>query len=409
MANLMLHESTEASSTSEWWLDRFVKLHLPVLVQYGEKLPHILLLFVLGFVVATFWCLWSLLGAALMFSAWLISRQLLDELKTQQQINQHYNFKLSQLSVSSDQQTRNGLTDLIITLATQVEKAKNDADGSVTGLTADFHTIYEALGKSQQAANQALTEFSDVDKSFVKQSQLELQQVLSELKSSMAAKLELVASVNTVSKTAAELTEQTASIQKISKEINLLSLNASIEAARAGDAGRGFAVVAERVRELSDITALAANTIVTRMDALMAAVQGSNHKLASAQEQDHELINNAEQRIAEVLSSMAQINQKLNNHVAQLEHSSSAVQQKVATAITQFQFQDRVGQKLAHVSETLTSINNLLSCEPVPEAHAVEHISQQLYASYTMKEERDAHRTSTETSAQHSENEITFF
>lgn len=60
--------------------------------------------------------------------------------------------------------------------------------------------------------------------------------------------------IETVNTTVDKVSNIVSVIEEISSETNLLSLNASIEVARAGDAGKGFAVVAQEIRVLSDNT-----------------------------------------------------------------------------------------------------------------------------------------------------------
>jgi methyl-accepting chemotaxis protein len=69
-------------------------------------------------------------------------------------------------------------------------------------------------------------------------------------------------------------------ISMIARRTNLLALNASIEAARAGDAGKGFAVVAQEVRVLASQTGEATEQVTTLIEAIQSASQSAVETLA---------------------------------------------------------------------------------------------------------------------------------
>jgi len=69
---------------------------------------------------------------------------------------------------------------------------------------------------------------------------------------------QLDAAMNEINECSRQITLVTTSISELADEIEMLSLNASIESARAGEAGRGFAVVAEQVKKLAEASQEAA-------------------------------------------------------------------------------------------------------------------------------------------------------
>lgn len=117
-------------------------------------------------------------------------------------------------------------------------------------------------------------------------------------------------------------------IKDISEQTNVLSLNAAMRAASAGEEKRGFAVVADEVQRLADRTALATKRIETLVNAIQA---DTNDAVSSMEQTTSEVVSGA--RLAEdagmALDEIVKVSQSLDGKIKLI---SEAAQQQYSTA-----------------------------------------------------------------------------
>lgn len=142
----------------------------------------------------------------------------------------------------------------------EISKAVEDVAEGSTGMAASISNINENLlemSNETKDINESVNEIRNQTTAVQDSSKIMNDKIKSMQDSShkMDEGISAISKrIETVNTTVDKVSNIVSVIEEISSETNLLSLNASIEAARAGDAGKGFAVVAQEIRVLSDNT-----------------------------------------------------------------------------------------------------------------------------------------------------------
>ncbi len=158
--------------------------------------------------------------------------------------------------------------------------------------------------------------------------------------------------VNELQEMAISIGEVVGAIKDIAEQTNLLALNATIEAARAGEAGKGFAVVADEVKKLANETAQKTEEIDGRVTRIQDAITGS----VEAMEKIIKSVKDIDAATTTVTAAVEEQNSATAEIGRNVAEASTGTQQVSENIVTVRQNADETGQSAQTV---LSSANDL--------------------------------------------------
>lgn len=169
----------------------------------------------------------------------------------------------------------------------------------------------------------------------------------------------IVTKLAVLNEKAGKIAEVVKTINKVADQTNLLSLNAAIEAEKAGEYGAGFAVVATEIRRLADQTAVATFDIEQMVKEVQSAISASVmgiDKFAEDAHQSVQKVRDIGEQLAGVIDQVQVLRPQVESLTEGIEAQTSGAQQ-ISDSISQLN--DAAQQTAESITQTSSSISQL--------------------------------------------------
>ncbi|MFC8750027.1 methyl-accepting chemotaxis protein [Pseudomonas oryzihabitans] len=239
--------------------------------------------------------------------------------------------------------------------ATSIEQAQTSVE--VLSTTREIAANANALVRTMEEAVQVADETTQG----AEQARSSLASMDGTMQRMVAATDSINAKLAALSEKSSHINKVLTTITKVADQTNLLSLNAAIEAEKAGEAGRGFSVVATEIRRLSDQTTAATDDIEQMLKDMNSAVSAS----VMGMDKFSEEIRRSVQEVASVSDQLAEVIEDVQKLPARFDIVLEGMQSQAVGA----------GQ----IAETITQLND--STQQTTEAlkatsEAVQYLQQ---------------------------------
>lgn len=222
----------------------------------------------------------------------------------------------------------------------------SDAFVAMEEQTASTARIGRYIQGVESSAQEIISDSQEAQSSLEQGSKV-MEELLLQVKASEANGILVTEKVTGLKEYADRMQEIMGLISNVADQTGLLALNASIEAARAGDAGRGFGVVASEISNLSDQTNAAAGDITELIKNIVTSIEEAanamNLLLESSQKQNHYVGTTAE--------SFEKINQSTHGIIENAAKLKKAVD---VVSKENHQIEERIGH-VSSITEEVTA------------------------------------------------------